>query len=161
MNDVPVVVVGLWLLPVVVFFIIPLAILVVAVSMELASLMLAPSSIGKKVRTGKREKRIDRRIHADDLQVSVSDGIDMFSGLVCDISKLGICIMGIPEKMFSKAERLAVVVDGGSETFSLHVTPKWERDCQSGRQIGALIEYAPDGWGDFVRGKGAFSPVRA
>ena len=160
MNNTAALIVGLWILPVVLFVAVPLAVLVVSISMQLASLMLTPASVRKKRLISKKEKRIDRRVHADDLQVSVSDGIDMFTGLVCDISKLGICIMGIPEKMFGKSERLAVVVDGGSETFSLHITPKWEKKCQSGRQIGAFIEYAPDGWGDFVRGKGAFSPVR-
>ena len=161
MDNVSALVVGLWILPVLIFMAVPLVILVVAVSMKLASLMLAPLSNGKEVRMGNREKRADRRIHADDLLVSVSDGVDMFTGMVCDISKLGICIMGIPEKMFRKAERLAVVVEGGPETFSLHVTPRWQKEYQSGRQIGAFIEYAPDGWGDFVRGKGGFSPVRA
>ena len=159
MNETPVLIVGLWILPVLFLVAVPLVVMLMKAGMKLATLMLTPSATEKKVRVGAREKRGDRRIHADDLQVSVSDGIDMFTGLVCDISKLGICVMGIPGKMFRKSERLAVIVESGSETFSLHVTPKWQKHYESGRQIGAYIEYAPDGWNDFVKGKGRFSLI--
>ena len=156
MNNIPTMIVGFWILPVLFFAIIPLVFLGISLAAQLISYLLLPSQRRGLTREIRSEKRAHRRIHADDMRVDISDGVDVSNGLVCDISKLGICIMGIPERLFKRAARLAVVVDSHGETFSLHVMPKWQRGGAAGKQIGASIEYAPDGWSDFVKNKGRF-----
>lgn len=157
MNNVPDLIVGLWIIPVIVFVIIPLVLLCAFLCVQVVSYLIVPSVRHGLTRAIRSEKRAHRRIHANDLRVDVSDGVNVFNGLVCDISKLGICIMGIPEKLLERVDRLAVVVDSQGETYSLHVMPKWQKSMSSGRQIGALIEYAPDGWYEFVKNQGRFA----
>lgn len=127
MNNLPYLVVGLWFLPLVVYAIIPLLFACGFGIVRTTSILFAPYPRRGLTREFKSEQRAHRRIHADDLLVDISDGVDIFKGLVCNVSNLGICLMGIPEKLFTKADRLAVVVKSRGETYSLHILPKWQK----------------------------------
>jgi len=156
MNNISYVIIGLWILPVAVNIFLPLIILI------LWLVILAPANLRAKARarTAARkiisENRCDRRIHADELSVAVSDGADVLTGLTCDISRQGICIMGLPDNLAPRADLLAVTVDSHRETYSLQIKPRWEENVTSGKRLGAAIEYAPSGWNDFVRNRSRF-----
>jgi len=156
MNSISHVIIGLWILPVAVNIFLPLIILI------LWLVILAPAHLRAKAgaRTAARkiisENRCDRRIHADELRVTVSDGVNLLTGLTCNISRLGICIMGLPDKLAPRADHLAVTVDRYGETYSLQIKPRWEENVTSGKRLGAVIEYAPSGWNDFVRKRSRF-----
>ena len=159
MTYLPSLIVCLWLLPIAGLVFILLVLLCVSFSLHIARPLFGSSETRSQRRKIRHEKRAHRRVYADDLKVDVSDGIDFFNGIVCDISKLGICIMGIPEKLFKKTDRLTVVVDSQGETYAFHVMPRWQRSGVAGRQIGASIEYAPDGWYEFVKDKSSFAQL--
>jgi hypothetical protein len=150
MDIVPGFIVGLWFLPMMLNIVLPL------VMLSCWLVIQAPSKLGigvKKQSTTTepiREKRIGKRVNAADIRVNVSDGVDQLTGLACNVSKMGICIMGLPEKVFNQAEQLAVVMEHKGEQFALEVSPRWEKIKESSKRIGARIESAPVGWLEFV-----------
>ena len=150
MDNVSGFIVGLWFLPMMLNIVLPLIMLSVWLVVQ------APAKLGLGVTKQSthsedvQEKRIGKRVNMADIRVDVSDGFNQLTGLACNISKMGICIKGLPEKVFKQAEQLAVIVENKGEQFSLEVTPRWEIIKESSKRIGAKIESAPVGWLEFV-----------
>ncbi|THB77085.1 MAG: hypothetical protein D6B25_07865 [Desulfobulbaceae bacterium] len=152
--------INLWLIPGISVICVTLSILVLRPLLRTSDFFGSSSFRSRRIKKRGYENRAARRINTNDLRVDVSDGTALFTGLACNISRFGICIMGLPEKVFQKAERLAIVVDYNNRSYSLHVKPVWQFNCESGKQIGASIEYAPREWRDFVDSCGAFLSSR-
>lgn len=150
MDNVSCFIVGLWFLPVVLNIVLPFIMLsgwlVVQAPAKIGFGATEQSTAPKFV----KEKRIGKRLDATEMRVDVTDGADHSTGLACNISKMGICIMGLPGKVFNHAEELVVVLEGKGEQFSLEVSPRWEYIKESSKKIGAKIESAPVGWLEFI-----------
>ena len=150
MINVPGFIVGLWFLPMMLNIVLPLVMLACWLVMQVPAKLGAQEKSQDNRSESVSEKRTCRRVHASDLRVDVSDGVERLSGLACNISQMGICIWGLPEKVFSKAERLTIIMEEKGTRFSFDVLPKWETIMESGKRIGARIDSAPEGWLEFV-----------
>ncbi len=155
MSTIPNVIVSLWLLLLFLQLLLPLAMLCgwLLVKSPVYFSSLSPAS--SNAEEGKDlEKRAFRRIHANNLRIKVSDGKEFFNGVVCNISRLGICIMGLPDKIYQKEKHLSAVVDHDEGSYSLQIAPIWRVSKDSGIRIGASIIYAQEEWFDFVNRNG-------
>lgn len=85
------------------------------------------------------------------LVADLSDGFGFFSGTVCDISRYGILLDDIPNKLNNQAKKLTVVVSAKGKNFKLLVTPKWVSEKKKCKSIGLEILNVTSDWLDFVR----------
>jgi len=84
------------------------------------------------------------------IEADISDGKGFFSGLVLDISRFGIQISGIPERLDHSADIYSIILDGPGVHFKLLARPIWEEANGSSKTIGAQIENSPWTWAEFV-----------
>ena len=73
------------------------------------------------------------------------------TGLLSDISRVGISLTEIPVMFLDRVERLTVVIRGYGEDHTLRIKPKWSVATVAGKQIGAEIESASAGWQQFLK----------
>ena len=85
-------------------------------------------------------------------QADISDGRGFFTGTVHDISRFGVALDDIPEKMNSHATQFTIIVDGQGKRFRLKIVPKWETAAGHQKSIGCQIEQSPYTWAEFVMG---------
>jgi hypothetical protein len=96
-------------------------------------------------------KRQDPRIAVEELRADISDGLASYSGLVTNISQLGICLKDVPDKLSTSRSLLSIIIKGKSENFRIVARPRWEiAQSNRGKTIGAEIASSPLSWGDFV-----------
>lgn len=95
-------------------------------------------------------KRRHPRIAVTGMVADISDDKGFFTGTVHDISRFGMALDGIPEKMNAHAKHLTVIVDGLGGHFKLRVAPRWETVAGRQKIVGGQIEHSPIAWTDFV-----------
>ena len=99
----------------------------------------------------KANKRVDRRISTTGLSAEVADGNGVYNGLVSNISRAGICLANLPERLSNPATRLSVIIRDKTEEYCFFLTPTWtERSSSAGRCIGGRLENVPAKWSTFV-----------
>lgn len=84
------------------------------------------------------------------LEADISDGHGFFSGTVHDISRNGLSLQDIPDKMNTRANKLSIVVNGKGRHFKLQLVPKWEVLAGNQKHIGGSLEQCSISWMDFV-----------
>jgi hypothetical protein len=84
------------------------------------------------------------------IEADVSDGSGFFNGIVQDISRFGLAIKNIPNRLDNSADIYSVILDGPGTHFKLLVRPVWEIDDGANKTIGAQIENSPWTWTEFV-----------
>ena len=101
-------------------------------------------------RIGKELRKHPRFTPYEGTFAEISAGELTCSGLVCDISRLGISLKHLPDKFLDKMDKLKVVIRGYGVDHNLLIKPKWVSVTESGKQIGAEIDDAPPGWSQFL-----------
>ena len=110
--------------------------------------MLAESSIQAGATWDKRKHP---RLMLSGTWADISDGINSCTGVACNISKFGLGVMNLPEKFFTEAEKLSVVVNGHGNNYKMQLTPKWTSVTGSVKCIGGEIDNIPTGWTEFIQ----------
>ena len=96
------------------------------------------------------DKRRHPRIVIENIEADISDGKGFFNGMVVDISRFGISISDIPQRLDNSADIYSVILDGPGIHFKLLVRPIWEKHNGTSKTIGAQIENSPWTWAEFV-----------
>lgn len=150
-------IVVLWMLPVTVFLILPLCIFIMNLLFTSSRHMaLKLRDVSSNRHAGQpaaeaRDSRKDQRIAVKGLRADISDGITTYNGLVANISKLGICLKDVPEKLSTSRSLLSIIIHSSSGNFKIVARPRWNQlQANSGKTIGVEIASSPDNWGDFV-----------
>lgn len=142
----------LWLVPVSLFIIVPLCI-------GLGNLVLCLARVGRSTVVEspvKEEKREHQRFTPEggntvEVKMVGNSCTSICTGLLCDISKVGISLKELPLMFLDKVEQLTVIVRGYEEEHTLLVRPRWSLATDSGNQLGAQIEGASPGWNQFIK----------
>lgn len=80
----------------------------------------------------------------------ISDGKGFFSGRVHDISRSGLSLYDIPQKIDAQSSFLTVVVTGQGDHFKLQIRPCWQKTAGREKIIGGRIEESSFAWTEFV-----------
>lgn len=96
------------------------------------------------------DKRRHPRVTLRSMVADISDGKGFFTGTVHDISRFGLALNDIPQKIDSTAEHLMVIVDGHGGHFRLRISPRWVTMAGHQKIIGGQIEQSPLAWTEFV-----------
>lgn len=149
----PDLIIYLWLFPLVLLILLPLALSMIGLFLRVMDKFFFAAEL-----TG-REKRLHPRfIPYEGTFAEVSVGDTTCTGLVCNISRLGISLKHLPDKISDRVEELRVVIRGYGADHNLLVRPKWILATESGQQIGAEIDQAPPGWNQFLMQTEKISP---
>ncbi|MBU1568801.1 MAG: PilZ domain-containing protein [Proteobacteria bacterium] len=98
------------------------------------------------------EKRKHLRIPMKNLWVDVGDGVEVFRGIVSDVSRSGIGIAGLPERLNVETKKMKIIISGKTGLISMNVGSKWCADGGAKKSVGVEIDYAPGRWTEFVMG---------
>ena len=96
-------------------------------------------------------KRKHTRITIEGLDVDISDGIGFSSGSANNISRFGIGLTNVANKLSIDEDNYTVVISGHNNGFKLKVDPKWEEVNGHSKIIGVEIHNAPLAWTEFVK----------
>lgn len=141
----------LWLVPVSLFIFVPLCI-----GLGNLVLSLARSGCPTEKNPANEEKREYQRFIPEEgntveVKMVGNSCTSICTGILCDISKVGISLKELPLMFLDKVEQLTVIVRGYEEDHTLLVRPRWSLATASGNQIGAQIEGASSGWHQFLK----------
>jgi len=91
-------------------------------------------------------KRRHQRIQMQNLIANLSDGIDSFSGTINNISRQGMLLDDIPQKVKkSQGIKLSIIVSAKGKDFKMQVEPKWFSGNKS-QKMGLAIIDPPLDW---------------
>lgn len=96
------------------------------------------------------DKRRHPRMAVDKLMVDLSDGRGFFAGTVSDLSRFGLMVDNVPNKLDEKAPQFSVIVSGRGKSFKMKTRPRWSVRQSISKRIGMEIIHAPWGWTEFV-----------
>lgn len=152
-------VVVLWLIPVTLSIIIPLAVcfawLAVKFGRDLAVGRIPFIDYSTRpdyvIAEGGQRRKEPRVSVQKQLVAEITDGVTSFSGLVANISRMGMCIMGIPESIPVSAELVSVVIRNGPDELYIVGRPRWQNPHQSNaRMMGLEITRSSEDWNEYV-----------
>ncbi len=95
-------------------------------------------------------KRRHQRVKVQNLIANLSDGVELFSATVSNISRLGILLNDIPQRLKSQGEKLSIIVSAKGRNFKMQVEQKWVSGNKSERKMGVAILDPPLGWTVFA-----------
>ena len=95
-------------------------------------------------------KRRHQRIIVQNLVAVLSDGNDSFSGTIGNISRLGMLLDKIPQKIKNQGKKMSITVCANGKDFNMQVEPKWVVVNKTENQIGLLILDPPLDWTVFA-----------
>lgn len=99
----------------------------------------------------KNDIRQHQRIEVDGIRADISDGKSSYSGLITNISTLGLCIKNVPDTLSTSRSFLSIIVRGSKEEYRIVARPRWEQAQNNiGKTIGAEIASSPNSWSDFI-----------
>lgn len=95
---------------------------------------------------------MNRREHRVDvtMESSISDGINMFNGIVSNVSRNGIKLIDIPKK-FETSSACVTVISGKGKNFKFHVMPRWQKEDVFYKEIGLKIISPSLKWISFLK----------
>ncbi|MDK9707572.1 MAG: PilZ domain-containing protein [Desulforhopalus sp.] len=96
------------------------------------------------------KKRRHQRVEVQNLVANLSDGVEFFSATVCNISRLGILLNDIPQKLKSQGKKLSIIVSAKGRNFRMQVQQKWVSGNTSEGKMGVEILDPPMGWTVFA-----------
>jgi len=138
-------IVYVWMIPLFVFLFVPLAI-----ALGGSVLYLSRHYIFSGEALCDESRKHPRFVPQEEVTAEVSLGETIYTGLICDISKVGICLKNLPDILYNTMEQLTVTIRSYGEVYQLQVSPKWVLATVSGQQIGAEIDTSSQGWGQFI-----------
>jgi len=94
-------------------------------------------------------KRRHQRIQTQNLIAKLSNGVDSFSGTVSNISRLGMLLDDIPQRLKSQGIKFSIIVSVKGKDFKMQVEPKWISGNKS-PQMGVAIIDPPLDWTVFA-----------
>jgi hypothetical protein len=95
------------------------------------------------------ERRRYQRVAIDNLLVDVADGSGFFRGLVSDVSRFGVCISDLPQRLNADGD-MTIVVSGKGGNYKMNVRPRWYCHGNARKSVGVEIINIPKGWVEFV-----------
>ena len=143
----------LWLFPLFLLVFIPLTLSVTGFFLRLTRTFFFADAV-----TGLEKRQHPRFIPYEGTFAEITAGDTTCTGLVCNISRLGISLKHLPDKLFDKMDELTVVIRGYGADHNLLVKPRWILATESGQQIGAEINTVPPGWNQFLMQTERISP---
>ena len=84
------------------------------------------------------------------IAADISDGRGFFSGTVHDISRFGVSLDDVPQKLNAHVPKLTIILDGRGGHFKLKLFPRWESVAGLRKTVGCQIELSPLQWTEFV-----------
>ncbi|MBU1137916.1 MAG: hypothetical protein KKD01_01145 [Proteobacteria bacterium] len=138
-------IVYLWLVPI--FF---LVFLPLTLSLGSDLLKLTRRFLRSRELLAKEKRRDPRFIPGKGAFAEITAGDTTCTGLVCNISRLGISLKHLPDIFFDKMDKLTIVIRGDGVDQNLLVKPKWVLATDSGKRLGAEIDTAPPSWRQFL-----------
>ncbi len=96
------------------------------------------------------EKRKHPRIQVEGMHIDVSDGIGSCSGNVCDVSRVGLCLLDVAKRFGKNMDAYTAVASSGGKYFKFRVLPRWETASRLSKKIGVEIDEAPWQWTEYV-----------
>ncbi len=135
----------LWLIPVFLLLLIPLAITMVGISRHLARRFLSIKEI-----LGKEKRKHPRFDSCEGTYAVITVGNKTCTGFVCNVSKVGISLKGLPDMFSDKIDKLKVVIRDYGMDHKLLIEPKWMTVTESGNHMGAKIDTVSSGWNRFL-----------
>ena len=94
--------------------------------------------------------RKSRRLEVHGLNADISDGIGFFPGIISDISRQGLGLSDLPQRVDDSARKMTIVVTGHGRNFKMLVRPRWSEKEGIRKKIGCEIVTIPWEWTDFV-----------
>jgi hypothetical protein len=82
--------------------------------------------------------------------VDISDGIGFYPGIIQDISRFGMHVIDVSNKLDTSQNKYTVVVNIGRNNFKLSARPKWVKEEGSSIQIGLQIDPTSLEWTKFL-----------
>ena len=92
-----------------------------------------------------REQRIDAEMVS-----AFSDGVNIFRGLVSNISKTGIKVTNITIKFLPATQKYPTVVSTNEQKFKFMILPVWFNQTGRKLEIGFKIVSPPVGWISYI-----------
>lgn len=146
----------LWMAPAMVLLIMPITIFTTAALFK-AARSLAVTMRRAFTRRNNRQSakgedtRQSGRISILGLRADISDSMTSCTGLVANISRMGLCLKDVPERFSISRSFLSINIHGRSANYRLVARPRWERfQSVRGKTIGLEIARAPDNWDEFL-----------
>ena len=143
----------LWLMPLLLLILAPVTFTLLGFLLRLTRTFFFTST-----RIGKEKRNHPRFIPYEGTFAEIKAGNSTCTGLVCDISRMGIRLNHLPDKLLNKMDKLTVVIRGYGVDHSLLVRPKWVAETESGKLMGAEIDTPPPGWNQFLLQTERISP---
>ncbi|WP_163339305.1 hypothetical protein [Desulfopila sp. IMCC35008] len=151
MENIPGFIAILWFAPLILFIILPLATLAIWLGVESILKVTRALSPAKIAGPQVSEKRKTSRINVKNLRVDISDGLGTCSGLVENVSRMGLCIKNVPDSLSISNALLSIVVRDQETSYRVVARPRWEKWHPSGvKTIGAELASYPKNWNAFV-----------
>lgn len=101
---------------------------------------------------GDQERRRHDRIQVQAPKANISQQGKCCRTNIANVSTHGICLEGVPEKLYvEKNGTLKVVVRTREQSYPMFIRPKWSKLGKKGYVIGAEIIRSPAGWLDFIQ----------
>ncbi len=159
----------LWLLPLILFLLVPLSMTmggrIGKLSNRVIAIFTGQSSHTEipSTRDREKDKRRHPRIKIASTTISVTDGCIFSTAVVENISEFGICLKDLPEPLYKNADILTIFSNDDKTIPTLRIKPKWERTVERrGKTIGAAIVEISDEWSSFFENSGKLAtPVTA
>lgn len=93
------------------------------------------------------KERSESRYQITGLEASIADENGVYTGVVADVSREGLCLKNLPEHLSRSKNWLSVVIRRKDENFCCFIKPCWEQtDSVLGRMIGGKLTMKPPNW---------------
>jgi hypothetical protein len=89
-------------------------------------------------------------MEVSNLLADISDGNGFFSGHVSNISRRGMLLHDIPQKLDDQAKKLSLGISGNGGNFKMQSIPKWASGDGLGKKLGIELVNIPHNWTQFV-----------
>lgn len=149
----------LWLIPVTLCILLPLAIcfgwLAARFGRDLAARRFPFAEYFSRqhfVMAESPRRRKEQRVSVQkQLVAEITDSVSTFTGLVANISRMGIGITGIEASMTESDRPLTVVIRNSPDQMQIIGRPRWRNSLQpGGKAMGMEITGPPAGWNEYV-----------
>lgn len=96
------------------------------------------------------EKRGCNRINAVGMKIDIADKVGSSTGTIKDVSRFGVCIVGIPRKLHRKNNGVTGVISANEKQFILRLRPQWEKEDGLTMVTGVIVCDAPSAWARMI-----------
>ncbi|OKY74961.1 MAG: hypothetical protein BM485_11055 [Desulfobulbaceae bacterium DB1] len=151
----------MWFLPVTFFILLPFAFMLSTMFITFATRAAAirPKQENRNASEGELiiqesdpiDKRLHPRFRIAGISADASNGIDLCTGLACNISRSGIGLIDIPEKFAQNPGNLSVVISGRQKIFRMVIQPQWHQAIGQRKRLGGKVVSPPVGWPEFIQ----------